>query len=77
MLQMVGKSESCVLHATRRLGEPISRLCSHKSTLGLSYSAINLDYTELCTFQDLISGLETAILNQLKLKRVQFRPINM
>lgn len=70
MLQMVGESGSCVFLATRRIAGPIGRLCSHKSTLDLSYSAINLDYTELCTFQDLISDLETAILNELKLKRV-------
>lgn len=78
MLQVVGESGLCVLLATRtadiQVGFiPISQPCA----LDLSYSAITWGCSELCTFQDLISALETMMLNELELKRVQLGPRNM
>lgn len=78
MLQVVGESRfvcfTCHKNADIQVGFiPISQPCA----LDLSYSAITWDCTELCTFQDLISALETLILNELELKRVQLGPRNM
>lgn len=62
---MVWKHESCALLASRT-AEPISSFClaNQLCAVGLGSHAITTDYTELCAFLDLISGLETVILNE-------------